>query len=142
MESNKVHDVTMTSGDVEEENDGVLKDAVLGFLGSFNSYATKKTAGQGLLDFALLAANISKLQDLFRRKRRDAVFYVLTTIICVSIALQLIVGVMMAVIGKMNLKTEENRKKANFLNNVITVLLSVITFVNIIISVTDVSAGD
>lgn len=49
---------------------------------------------------------------------------------------------MMAVIGKMNLKTEENRKKANFLNNVITVLLSVITFVNIIISVTDVSAGD
>lgn len=25
MESNKVHDVTMTSGDVEEENDGVLK---------------------------------------------------------------------------------------------------------------------
>jgi hypothetical protein len=46
--------------------------------------------GQGLLDFALLAANISKLQDLFRRQKRDAVFYVLVSIICVSIVLQVI----------------------------------------------------
>ena len=48
---------------------------------------------------------------------------------------------MMAVIGKMTLKTDADRKRANFLNNVITGLLSVISLVNVIISVTDVSSG-
>jgi hypothetical protein len=47
----------------------------------------------------------------------------------------------MAVIGRMDLKTEKDRKRADFLNNLITVLLAIISLVNVVISVTDVSSG-
>ncbi|ODM93562.1 Ninjurin-1 [Orchesella cincta] len=131
MEINKV-DVT--------NNEEGIGDSIFGFLRSFNSYATKKTLGQGALDLALLAANISKLTTVLDRKKKDGVYYVLTVIICLSIGLQLIVGVLMGVIGKMDLKTEQQRKVANILNNIITVMVSVICVINIVLSVIDVSA--
>ncbi|CAL8122805.1 unnamed protein product [Orchesella dallaii] len=130
MEINKV-DVT--------NNEGV-GDSIFSFLRSFNSYATKKTVGQGALDLALLAANISKLTAVLDRNKKDTVYYILVVIICLSIGLQLIVGVLMGVIGKMDLKTEQQRKVANILNNIITVLVSVICAINIVLSVIDISA--
>lgn len=46
----------------------------------------------------------------------------------------------MGVIGKMDLKSEEQRKIAHILNNVITAMVSVICVINIVLSVIDVSA--
>jgi len=46
----------------------------------------------------------------------------------------------MGVIGKMDLKTEQQRKVANILNNIITVLVSVICVINLVLSVIDISA--
>jgi len=45
----------------------------------------------------------------------------------------------MGIIGKMKLKTAEQTRAANILNNVITVLVSVICVINIALSVIDVS---
>lgn len=45
----------------------------------------------------------------------------------------------MAVIGKMDVMAENQRKLAHILNNVITVLVSVICVINIVLSVIDIS---
>lgn len=45
----------------------------------------------------------------------------------------------MAVIGKVDVMAENQRKLAHILNNVITVLVSVICVINIVLSVIDVS---
>ena len=51
-----------------------------------------------------------------------------------AVCLQVIVGVLFLVIGGLNINDEPDQKTANILNDVIVVLVFLITLVNVIIS--------
>ncbi|CAF4394363.1 unnamed protein product, partial [Rotaria sordida] len=41
---------------------------------NYNRYATKKTIGHGLLEFALLTSNAMQLRTLINQKQRDTIW--------------------------------------------------------------------
>ena len=55
-------------------------------------------------------------------------------IVPLAVCLQVIVGVLFLVIGGLNINDEPDQKTANILNDVIVVLVFLITLVNVIIS--------
>ncbi|GFQ84932.1 ninjurin-2 [Trichonephila clavata] len=55
-----------------------------------NVYATKKTIAQGLLDVALLTANASQLKYLLQVGKEHEFYYVMMTLISLSIILQVL----------------------------------------------------
>ncbi|XP_076313452.1 ninjurin-2-like isoform X2 [Tachypleus tridentatus] len=99
-----------------------------------NAYATKKTVGQGMLDIALLTTNVSQLKYLLQVGKRHEFYYLLITLVSVSILLQVFVGVLFIIIARLNVNEEKSQEKANILNNIITAAVGVITAINIISS--------
>lgn len=110
--------------------DGVFKDIIK----SFNRYATKKSLAQGFLDLALLFANIAQLKEIQKRDERDAVYYSAVVAISISLFLQILVGFVIAAVGKLNYGDDKRRKLVEKLNDIITLMLFLITIVNVIIS--------
>lgn len=60
-----------------------------------NVYATKKTIAQGLLDVALLTANASQLKYLLQVGPEHEFYYVMMTLISLSIILQVLFTITM-----------------------------------------------
>merc|ERR1712077_89676 len=93
-----------------------------------NRYATKKTIAQGMLDVALLTANASQLKYVLQLgEDKHDFYYLMLALIILSIVLQAIVGILFLVIGGFNINEEPNEKVADILNDIITVLVFVIT---------------
>ncbi|XP_067126798.1 ninjurin-1-like isoform X4 [Centruroides vittatus] len=99
-----------------------------------NVYATKKSVAQGLLDVALLTANASQLKYLLRVGDRHEFFYPMMVLVCLSIVLQIAVGALIVVLGSTDLNQAKNHRKADVLNNVVTLFIFFISIVNILIS--------
>merc|ERR1711894_190563 len=100
-----------------------------------NRYATKKTIAQGMLDVALLTANASQLKYVLQLGENVHPFYhLMLALIIVSIVLQVIVGILFLVIGGLNINDDPDQRTADILNDVITVLVFLITLVNIVIN--------
>ncbi|XP_021917163.1 ninjurin-2 isoform X2 [Zootermopsis nevadensis] len=59
-----------------------------------NSYATKKTIAQGMLDIALLTANASQLKYVLQIGHQHEFYTLMLWLISVSIVLQVLMGVM------------------------------------------------
>ncbi|XP_076369978.1 ninjurin-1-like isoform X2 [Tachypleus tridentatus] len=97
-------------------------------------YAIKKTIGQGMLDVALLTANASQLKLLLHVGQRHDFYYLLLTLISISIILQLSAGVIMTVKSRFNINKERNHRRADILNDILTWMIFVITILNIFIS--------
>jgi hypothetical protein len=57
-------------------------------LSSANTYAAKKTVAQGMMDIALITANANQLRYILEFGGRNTVFYITTTLIVISILLQ------------------------------------------------------
>jgi hypothetical protein len=53
-----------------------------------NSYATKKTIAQGMLDIALLTANASQLKYVLQVGQQHEFYTLMVTLISISIVLQ------------------------------------------------------
>ena len=53
-----------------------------------NSYATKKTIAQGMLDIALLTANASQLKYVLQVGQQHEFYTLMVSLICISIVLQ------------------------------------------------------
>jgi hypothetical protein len=60
----------------------------LQLLSPANTYAAKKTVAQGMMDIALITANANQLRYILEFGERNTVFYVITTLIVISILLQ------------------------------------------------------
>ncbi|XP_046561069.1 ninjurin-1-like [Haliotis rubra] len=103
---------------------------------SRTAYATRKTVAQGMLDFALLMANASQLKALLKSKTvpHDATFIGLVFLIAVSIILQIITGVIIAVLGSMDVHDEAAHIRAHRLNNSTVGLILGITITNVFIA--------
>merc|ERR1711981_1087542 len=97
-----------------------------------NRYATKKTLTQGMLDIALLTANASQLKfDLTAGEKYENYALALGLIIT-SIFLQLVAGVLFLVVATLNINDEKHHRNANILTNTATVVVFIITFLNIV----------
>ncbi|XP_022244274.1 ninjurin-2-like [Limulus polyphemus] len=119
---------------VESQKSGRLLD--------HNAYATKKTVGQGMLDIALLTTNVSQLKYLLQVGKKHEFYYLLITLVSVSIFLQIFVGALFIIIARMNVNEEKSQGKANILNNIITGAVSVITAINIVSSAFNMKSTD
>ncbi|XP_038121026.1 ninjurin-2 isoform X1 [Culex quinquefasciatus] len=110
------------------ESDRVLKSM------DANRYATKKTIAQGMLDIALLTANASQLKYILQVGEKHEFYTLMLTLISISIILQLIVGILFVIIGSLNINRKTDQTAAVILNDVILVLIFLLSLINVIIS--------
>ncbi|KAH8407319.1 hypothetical protein KR215_002633, partial [Drosophila sulfurigaster] len=99
-----------------------------------NRYATKKTIAQGMLDIALLTANASQLKYILQVGEQHQFYKLMLILISLSIVLQLLVGILFVVIGSLNINKQHDQTAAIILNDVILVVIFIISVVNVIIS--------
>jgi uncharacterized membrane protein len=104
------------------------------FIPDINDYQNKKTAGTGMMDFALLITNVNQLRHIINSSDRNPFFYVSMSLVIISIILQIIVGWYLILNSRYDVKDRDDICKANRINNKITVLIFLITVVNIILS--------
>ncbi|CAL1287049.1 unnamed protein product [Larinioides sclopetarius] len=107
-----------------------------------NVYATKKTIAQGLLDVALLTANASQLKYLIQAGKEHEFYYVMMTLISLSIILQVLTGCMMLLIANTNLNEVKRQRRADNLNNAITIGVFLVAILNILISALGIKNSD
>ncbi|KAF8795931.1 Ninjurin-2 like protein [Argiope bruennichi] len=82
-----------------------------------NVYATKKTIAQGLLDVALLTANASQLKYLIQAGKEHEFYYVMMTLISLSIILQMCLGSVLIIKGRTDINDPNQQKRAERLND-------------------------
>ncbi|CAG0888886.1 unnamed protein product [Cyprideis torosa] len=102
-----------------------------------NKYATKKTLGQGMLDVALLTANASQLKYVLRVGTESSYYYILLTLILISIALQTLVALMaitISLLGDCQVHIPHKRTFVLAVNYSTLFMVLVITIVNIVTS--------
>uniref|UniRef100_A0A0C9RSE2 Ninj2 protein n=1 Tax=Fopius arisanus TaxID=64838 RepID=A0A0C9RSE2_9HYME len=103
-----------------------------------NRYATKKTIAQGMLDIALLTANASQLKYILQVGKQHEFYTLMLTLICVSIGLQLLQGMIFIFLGSsLNINKQRDQNKANLWNNFALSLLVLTATINVVISVFD-----
>ncbi|KAM8706482.1 hypothetical protein ACLKA7_010709 [Drosophila subpalustris] len=99
-----------------------------------NRYATKKTIAQGMLDIALLTANASQLKYILQVGEQHQFYKLMLILISLSIVLQLLVGILFVAIGSLNINKQHDQNAAIILNDIILVVIFVISVLNVIIS--------
>jgi hypothetical protein len=102
----------------------------------YNRYATKKTLAKGLLDISLLLANASQLKTLLTAGEavNRTFFWPVLVMIVLSILLQVTTGLVLLVLGSMEVKKPEDKKRVNAINNSTVGLIFVITILNVFIA--------
>lgn len=100
----------------------------------FNIYATRKTVAQGMLDIALFTSNASQLKYLLIHGVDDQHFVISVTLVGISLTMQVVLGVLLTFLGRYNLNSAKEQRKADVLNNVSIVIVFFITVVNVLIS--------
>lgn len=122
--------------DVNENEavDAGFASVVQRVLPDINLYQNKKSVGAGMMDFALLVTNVNQLRHIFNTfDTADSNFYISITLVFISIVLQIIVGICLAINCRYDVKDCDDICKADKVNNWITVLIFLITAVNVII---------
>jgi len=101
---------------------------------NINRYATKKTISQGMLDIALFASNASQLKYLMQVGEVHEYYTEMVALVVTSIVLQIIVGLLFFLIAMINVNDEESHASAKILNNIILVIVFIITLINAFIN--------
>ncbi|XP_023710257.1 ninjurin-2 isoform X1 [Cryptotermes secundus] len=108
-----------------------------------NSYATKKTIAQGMLDIALLTANASQLKYVLQLGHQHEFYTLMVWLISISIVLQACQGVLYVMLGSsFNINKSKDQRAANVWNNVVLAMGIVTTILNVIISAFDMRETD
>merc|ERR1712241_734466 len=108
-----------------------------------NRYATKKTIAQGMLDVALLTANASQLKYVLQLGDSHPFYELMISLIVISIVLQVVAGILFLVIGGLNINEgSPNQRTADILNDVIVVIIFLITLINVVNSGFGIRATD
>uniref|UniRef100_UPI0037E741E4 ninjurin-2-like isoform X3 n=1 Tax=Semicossyphus pulcher TaxID=241346 RepID=UPI0037E741E4 len=101
---------------------------------NMNLYATKKTAAEGMLDIALFLANITHMKTVIEQGAGYRYYAAVLTLISFSLALQIVAGVLIIIIGRRDLNNATLQKRLDYLNNVTTVIVFITTALNFFIS--------
>lgn len=105
----------------------------------FDSYATKKTYAAGFFNLALIATNFTQLKHLINLNNNDlytTLNMVILTSVCLSLLLQVVVGVVLVFLAKSGEFIEDvQREKLIKNNNAVTLLILTISIINVFINV-------
>ncbi|XP_075432407.1 ninjurin-1-like [Ascaphus truei] len=105
---------------------------------NINTYARTKTLAQGFLDMALFTANASQMKHLLEQGPGTQFYYLLITLLCISVILQLIVAALLIYKGSKNIECDDPQRRlsdrVHLLNNIVTGLILLITAVNVFIT--------
>ncbi|KFM70809.1 Ninjurin-1, partial [Stegodyphus mimosarum] len=99
-----------------------------------NLYATKKSVAQGMMDIALLTANASQLKYILREGENSRFYLVNVICIGISIALQLVVGVLLILNTRYNINLVSHQSRAELINNLTIIGIFLITVSNVFVS--------
>merc|ERR1712083_1069890 len=99
-----------------------------------NRYSTKKTVAKGMLDIALLTTNASQLKYLLQVGDGHGFYAAVLGLVIASIVLQVLVGILFLILGGLDINDPEHQKTANILDNTSTVVVFIITLLNVVIS--------
>ncbi|XP_037088538.1 ninjurin-2-like isoform X1 [Pollicipes pollicipes] len=100
-----------------------------------NRYATKKTIAQGMLDVALLTANASQLRYVLQVGEQHEFYTLMVTLISVSIILQILIGVLLMVLGALDITDESpTQMAADIINDITVIMVFIVTLLNVIIA--------
>ena len=106
---------------------------------TFNSFSSKKAYATGLLDLALITTNFAQLKQLIQSKKSaqwEVLDIIVIICVCFSLLLQFLCGAVLVFSAKQFEFTDENKRDASVkLNNMLTLLILVITILNIFINV-------
>ncbi|KAI4803147.1 hypothetical protein KUCAC02_006703, partial [Chaenocephalus aceratus] len=78
---------------------------------NMNLYATKKTASEGMLDFALFLANITHMKTVIEQGAGYRYYVAVLVLISFSLALQIVAGVLIIIIARRDINEEANQKR-------------------------------
>ncbi|XP_067347117.1 ninjurin-2-like isoform X4 [Channa argus] len=101
---------------------------------NMNLYATKKSAAEGMLDIALFLANITHMKTVIEQGAGYRYYVAVLTLISFSLALQIVAGVLIIIIGRRDLNNSTLQRRLDYLNNVTTVIVFITTVLNFFIS--------
>nr|XP_057933925.1 ninjurin-2-like isoform X4 [Doryrhamphus excisus] len=101
---------------------------------NMNLYATKKTAAEGMLDVALFLANITHMKTVIEQGAGYRYYAAVLTLISFSLALQIVAGVLIIIIGRRDVNNPALQKRLDYLNNITTIIVFITTAINLFIS--------
>lgn len=111
-----------------------MPDHPFRILPDINLYQNKKTMGTGMMDLALLVTNVNQLRHIFSSiDTSSPYFYITLTLVVISIILQIVVGIFLAINSRYDVKDCNDICKADRINNWITALIFLITAINVVI---------
>ncbi|XP_053320520.1 ninjurin-2 isoform X1 [Spea bombifrons] len=101
---------------------------------NINHYATKKSLAESMLDVALFMANATQLKAVLEQGPSFTYYITLITLISLSLALQVVIGILLIIIARRNLNDIEKQPRLDLLNNVATGLVFLTVLLNIFIT--------
>jgi len=102
----------------------------------FNSYATKKTYATGFFNIAMVATNFAQMKQLITKDTWNAINIVIMTFIGLSLILQFLVAILLVFLAKQGEFIDENKRNQLIRsNNFATILVLIISVINIFINV-------
>ncbi|XP_078041312.1 ninjurin-A [Augochlora pura] len=99
-----------------------------------NTFAAKKTVAQGMMDVALITANANQLRYLVEYQRQSPTFELILSLIIISLALQVAVGISLVFKGRFDVKGKSNSLTAQKINNYVVIGVFLITIINVFIA--------
>ena len=100
-----------------------------------NSYATRKTITNGLLNVALITRNSRQLRATIDRGPESNSFYeTILAMAILSITLQATMAILGVFVGSKDIKHEENKPMARKINNTIVILIIIFVIINVLLA--------
>ncbi|XP_070610960.1 ninjurin-2 [Erythrolamprus reginae] len=101
---------------------------------NINHYATKKSVAESMLDVALFMANAAQLKGVLEQGPSFRYYVALIVLISVSLFFQMIIGIVLIVMARLNLNNVAKHQRLDLLNNMTTVLVFITLIINIFIT--------
>ncbi|XP_070126943.1 ninjurin-2 isoform X1 [Equus przewalskii] len=101
---------------------------------NLNHYATKKSVAESMLDAALFMTNATRLKAVLEQGPSSNYYSTLVTLISISLLLQVVIGILLVVIARLNLNEVEKQWRLNQLNNAATTLIFITVVINVFIT--------
>ena len=96
-----------------------------------NAFATRKTVLTSLINVALLTSTAGQLKSLMRVNPAYPFYNSLLGMLIVCILAEITMGILLFLIGRLNLNREEQRSRADLLQNIVTGIAVVVLILHI-----------
>ncbi|XP_029453430.1 ninjurin-2 [Rhinatrema bivittatum] len=87
-----------------------------------------------MLDVALFMANATQLKAVLEQGPSFHYYATLITLITISLLFQLVIGILLIIIARINLNEVSNQPRLDLLNNIATALVFITVVINIFIT--------